>query len=45
MVHQLVKYEPGKPFSLFPEKVENARCETDKNPLKTSGRRSKIKTK
>ena len=29
-VHQLVEYEPGKPFSWFP----NARCETDKDPLK-----------
>ena len=34
MVHQLVKYELGKPFSWFPEEVENARHESDKDPLK-----------
>ena len=33
-VHQLVEYEPGKPFSWFPEKVANGRRETDKDPLK-----------
>ena len=34
MVHQLVKYELGKPFSWFPEEVENARHESDKDPPK-----------
>ena len=33
-VHQLVEYEPGKPFSWFPEEVANARHEADKDPLK-----------
>ena len=33
-VHQLIKYEPGMPFSWFPEEVANARCEADKDPLK-----------
>ena len=33
-VHQLIKYEPGKPFSWFPENVANARREADKDPLK-----------
>ena len=33
-VHQLVEYEPGKPFSWFPEEVANARPEADKDPLK-----------
>ena len=35
-VHHLVEYEPGKPFSWFPEEVENARCETDKDPYKNN---------
>ena len=34
MVHQLVEYEPGKPFSWFPEEVAGARREADKDPLK-----------
>ena len=33
-VHHLVEYEPGKPFSWFPEEVANARREADKDPLK-----------
>ena len=33
-IHQLVEYDPGKPFSWFPEKMANARCEADKDPLK-----------
>ena len=33
-VHQLVEYEPGKLFSWFPEEVENARREADKDLLK-----------
>ena len=33
-VHCLIKYEPGMPFSWFPEEVANARRETDKDPLK-----------
>ena len=33
-VHQLVEYEPGKPFSWFPEEVANARCDADKDTLK-----------
>ena len=33
-VHQLVEYEPGKPFSRFPEEVANVRRETDKDPPK-----------
>ena len=32
-VHQLIEYEPGMPFSLFPA-VANARCGADKDPLK-----------
>ena len=34
MVHQLIEYEPGMPFSWFPEEVANARREVDKDPLK-----------
>ena len=33
-VHQLIEYEPGMPFSWFPEEVTNARREADKDPLK-----------
>ena len=33
-VHQLVEYEPGKPFSWFSEEVANARRDADKDPLK-----------
>ena len=33
-VHKLIEYEPGKPFSWFPEKVASARREADKDPLK-----------
>ena len=33
-VHQLIEYEPGMPFSWFPEEVANARREADKDPLK-----------
>lgn len=33
-VHQLVKYEQGKPFSCFAEKVANTRREWDKDSLK-----------
>ena len=29
-IYQLVEYEPGKPFSWFPEEVANARREDDK---------------
>ena len=32
-VYQLVEYEPGEPFPWFPEEVENARPEADKDPL------------
>ena len=32
-VHQLIEYEPGMPFSWFPEEVANARREADKVPL------------
>ena len=34
VVHQLVEYEPGKPFPWFLEEVANARREADKDPLK-----------
>ena len=34
VVHQLIKYKPGMPFSWFPEEVANARREADKDPLK-----------
>ena len=30
----MIEYEPGKPFSWFPEEVANARREADKDPLK-----------
>ena len=30
----MIEYEPGKPFSWFPEEVANARGEGDKDPLK-----------
>ena len=33
-VHQLIEYEPGTPFSWFPEEVANARRDADKDPLK-----------
>ena len=33
-VHQLIEYEPGKPFSWFPEEVANARSKADKDSLK-----------
>ena len=33
-VHPLAEYEPGKPFSWFPEEVANARREANKDPLK-----------
>ena len=33
-VHQLIEYEPGKPFSWFPEEMTNARHEADKDPIK-----------
>ena len=33
-VHQLIEYEPGIPFSWFPEEVANARGEADNDPLK-----------
>ena len=33
-IHQLVEYEPGKPFSWFSEEVEGGRREADKDPLK-----------
>ena len=37
-VHQLIEYEPGMPFSWFPEEVANARRKADKGPLqKTTG--------
>ena len=32
-VHQLIEYEPGMPFSWFPDTVANARHEADKEPL------------
>ena len=32
-VHQSIEYEPGMPFSWFPEEVANARCEADKDLL------------
>ena len=34
VVHHLVEYESGQPFSWFPEKVANARREADKDLLK-----------
>ena len=34
VVHQLIEYEPGMPFSWFVEEVANSRHEADKNPLK-----------
>ena len=34
MVYHLVEYEPGKPFSWFPEEVANAKHEVDIDPLK-----------
>ena len=33
-VHQLIEYEPGMPFSWFPEELANARRKADKDPLK-----------
>ena len=33
-VHQLIEYEPGRPFSSFSVEVANARLEADKDPLK-----------
>ena len=33
-VYQLIKCEPGKPFSQFPEEVTNARHKVDKDTLK-----------
>ena len=36
MVHHSVEYEPGKPFSWFPQEVVNARREADKEPLKNN---------
>ena len=33
-VHQSIEYEPGMPFSWFPEAVVNARGEPDKDLLK-----------
>ena len=33
-VHQLIEYEPSRPFSWFPEEVANAKREADKDPLK-----------
>ena len=33
-VHQFIEYEPGMPFSWFPEEVTNARRKADKDPLK-----------
>ena len=33
-VHQLIEYEPGMPFSWFPEEVANARRDADKDPQK-----------
>ena len=44
MVHQLIKYEPGKPISWFPEELANARREADKDPLrKQLGNIAKLK--
>ena len=34
LVHQLIEYEPGMPFSWFLEEVANARRRADKDPLK-----------
>ena len=34
VVHQLIEYEPGMPFSWFPEEVANARRGSGKDPLK-----------
>ena len=34
LVHQLIEYEPGMPFSWFPEEVATARRKTDKDLLK-----------
>ena len=30
----MIEYEPGMPFSWFPEEVANARHKADKDPLK-----------
>ena len=35
-VHQFIEYEPGKPFSWFPEEVANAGREADKDLLKNN---------
>ena len=43
MVHQLIEYEPGMPFSCFPEEVANGRCKTDKDlPKKQLGDVAKL---
>ena len=34
VAHQLTEYKPGMPFAWLPEKVANASCEADKDPLK-----------
>ena len=34
VAHQLIEYKAGVPFAWLPEKVANARCEADKDPLK-----------
>ena len=35
-VHQVIEYEPGMPFSWFPEEVANARREADSDPLQNN---------
>ena len=44
-VYYLIEYEPGMPFSWFPEEVANARCEADKDPLKKLLNVEKLKGK
>ena len=45
-VHQLIEYEPGMPFSWFPEELTNARHKTDKDSLKKQlGNVAKLKGK
>ena len=35
-VHELIEYEPGMPFSWFPEELTNARRAADKDPLENN---------
>ena len=43
-VHNLIEYQPGKPFAWFPEEVANARRQADNDPSKKQlGDVSKLK--